>query len=145
MGKGEKCGGAATQTGAGCEPPTCNGRPVHAALEDVERCFDSLAGVIAAESATLAKLLKSTTLLAASNTTLTTSNATLMTSNAELTKTRVESKGGGGGNGGGGCGRGKRGDATYLSKCKRDTWHKGDDCFELKKNQDKRPSFWKTA
>jgi hypothetical protein len=80
--------------------------------------------------------------LVASNATLTTPNATLTTSNTKLTKALAESKGGGGGGGGGGI---KRGDVKYCPNCKRDTWHKADDCFELEKNKDKRPSYWKTA
>ena len=48
MGKGEKFGGAATQeTTLGCQPPAGNGHTVPATLEDVEGCFDSLAGVVA--------------------------------------------------------------------------------------------------
>ena len=61
MGEGEKFGGAATQglafpSNGGREPPS--GRPTPVTQEDVEGCFDSLAGVVATESATLAELVK---------------------------------------------------------------------------------------
>ena len=63
MGEGEKFGGAATQglafpSGSRREPPA--GCPTPATLEDVEGCFNSLAGVVATESATLAELVKTT-------------------------------------------------------------------------------------
>ena len=110
--------------------------------EDVEGCFDSLARVVATKSATLAQLIKANAALTASNATLTTSITTLTTSNAKLTKALVESKGGVGGSGGAG---GKKGEAKYCPNCKHNTWHKADDCFELDKIKDKRPSYWKTA
>ena len=144
MCKGETVGSAATQGmgSSGHEPPAGNSHPTPVNLKEVEGCFDSLAGVVATESATLAKLVKANAALAASNATLTTSNATLTASNAKLTKALDKSKGGGGGGGGGG---GKRREATYYPNCKHDTRHKADDCFEPKKNEDKRPSYWKTA
>ena len=122
MGTGEKCGSAATHTtlAIGREPPTGNGRPVPSTLEDVEGCFDSLAGVVATESATLAELVKANAALVASNATLTSSNATLTTSNAKLTKALAESKGGGGGGSGRG-GGGRRGETKHCPNCKRDT------------------------
>ena len=63
MGEGNKVGGAATQglaflSDGGREPPA--GRPTPATLEDVEGFFDSLAGVVATKSATLAELVRST-------------------------------------------------------------------------------------
>ena len=56
MGKGEKFGGTTIQRmgGIGREPPTGNGHLVPVKLEDMEGCSNSLAGVVAAESATLA-------------------------------------------------------------------------------------------
>ena len=100
------------------EPPVGNGCPVPTTLEDVEGYPDSLAGPVATESATLAKLVKANAILAASNATLATSNATLTTPNAKLTKVLAESKGGEGDGGGGG---GKRGVAKDCLSCKRDT------------------------
>ena len=82
MGEGDKFDGAATQVlafpsnGRG-EPPA--GRPTPATLEDVEGCFDSLAGVVATESATLSELVKT-------NATLTSTNATLTATILKLTK-----------------------------------------------------------
>ena len=61
MGKGEKFDSATTQglafpSDGGREPTAV--RPNPATLEDVEGCFDSLAGVVATESATLAEIVK---------------------------------------------------------------------------------------
>ena len=137
MGKGEKFVGAASQgltfhSDGVREPPT--DRPTPATLEDVKGCFNSLAGVVATESATLDELVKTNAMLTATNVTLT---ATIL----KLTKvvndlTEVKKGRGGSGSGGGG-----RGDAKHCPNCKRDTWHKPDDCFELAKNKDKRPSY----
>ena len=33
---------------------------------------------------------------------------------------------------------------SYWKNCKRVTWHLPDNCFELEKNKDKRPSYWKS-
>ena len=82
MGEGEKFGGAATQgltfpSDGGREPPASRSTP--ATLEDAEGCFDSLAGLVATESATLAELVKT-------NATLTTTNATLTATILKLTK-----------------------------------------------------------
>ena len=73
MSEGEKFSGAATQglafpSDGGREPPA--GRPTSATLKDIDGCFDSLAGVVATESATLADIVKE-------NATLTSTNATL--------------------------------------------------------------------
>ena len=115
MGEGKKFGGASTQvlafpSNGGREPPI--GRPTPATLEDVEGCFDSLAGVVATESATLAELVKT-------NATLTSTNATLTATIQKLTKVVNDlmewKKGrgsGGGGGGGSGSGGGRRGDAS---------------------------------
>ena len=122
MGEGEKFGGSATQglafpSDGGREPPAdC---PTPATLEDAEGCFDSLAGVVATESATLAELVKT-------NATLTSTNATLTATILKLTKvlndlTEVKKVRGSGGGG--------RGDTKHCPNYKRDTWHKPDKCF----------------
>ena len=148
MGDGEKFGGATTQglafpSNGGREPPA--GRPTPATLEDAEGCFDGLAGVVATESATLAEIVKT-------NATLTSTNATLTATILKLTKVvndLTEGKKGRGsgsvGGGGGESGGGGRGDAKNCPNCKRDTWHKPDECFELERNKEKRPSYWKSV
>ena len=163
MGEGKKFGAAATQglafpSDGGHKLPA--GRPTPATLEDVKGCFDSLAGVVATESTTLAELVKT-------NATLTSTNSTLTATILKLTKvvndlTEVK-KGrgsgggggggggsggggsGGGGSGGGGGGGGGRGDTKHCPNCKRNTWHKPDECFELARNREKRPSYWKSC
>ena len=95
--------------------------------------------MVATESATLEELVKT-------NAMLTTTNATLTTTILKLTKvvndlTEVKKGCGGGGDGGGG---GGRGDAKHCPNCKRNTWHKPDDCFELARNKGKRPSYWRS-
>ena len=148
MGKGEKFGGAAIQglalpSEGGCETPA--GRPTPATLEEAKGCFDSLAGVVATDSATLDELVKT-------NATLTSTNSTLTATILKLTKvvndlTEVK-KGRGSGGGGGGGGRrsgGGRGDAKHYPNCKRDTWHKPYECFKLARNKEKRPSHWKSC
>ena len=90
--------------------------------------------------------------LVKTNATLTSTNATLAATILKLTKvvndlTEVK-KGrgsGGGGGGGGGSGGSRRGDAKHCPNCKRDTWHKPDKCFELARNKEKRPSYWKSC
>ena len=99
--------------------------------------------MVATESSTLAELVKT-------NATLTTTNATLTATILKPTKvvndlTEVKKGRGGGGGGGGGSGGGGRGDAKHCPKCKRNTWHKPDDCFELAQNKEKCTSYWKSC
>ena len=47
-----------------------------------------------------------------------------------------------------GGGRGKvtgRGTGKYCPNCKRETWHKLDDCFDLDRNKDRRLRWWKSC
>ena len=44
---------------------------------------------------------------------------------------------------GGGGGGSDAKPTKHCPHCKRDTWHEAGDCFELEKNKDKRPSYWK--
>ena len=146
MGEGEKFGGAATQglaflSDGGREPPA--GRPTPETMEDVEGCFNGLAGVVATESATLAELVKTNAMLTTTNSTLTVTILKLTKVVNDLTEVKKGCGGGGGGGGGGGSGGGGRGDAKHCPNCKRDTWHKPNDCFEMARNKDKRPSYWK--
>ena len=122
------------------------GRPPPATLEDIEGCFDSLAGVVATESATLAELVKNNAALTATNAELTATIVKLTKLVSELTAAK-KSRSGGGGSGGGGRGGGgrERGPTKLCPNCKRDTWNEPDDCFELAKNKDKRPSYWKSC
>ena len=47
--------------------------------------------------------------------------------------------------GGGGVEVPNRGPGKHYPNCKRETWHKPDVCFELEKNKDKRPHWWKSC
>ena len=96
MGDGEKFGGAATQGLMDRDQPA--GRPSPATLEDAEGCFDSLAGVVATESATLAELVKNNAALTATNAELTATIFKLTKSVSELTAAK-KSRGGSGGGG----------------------------------------------
>ena len=120
----------------GREPPS--GRSTPTTLEDVEGCFDSLSGVVATESATLAELVKPNAILTTTNVTLTATILKLTKAVNDLTEVKKGCGSGGGGGGG-------RGDAKHCLNCKRDTWHKPDECFELAKNKEKRPSYWKSC
>ena len=90
--------------------------------------------------------------LVKTNARLTSINATLTATILKLTKVvnnMTEGKKGhgssGGGGGGGGSGGGGRGDAKHCPNCKRDTCHKPDKFFELARNKEKRPSYWKSV
>ena len=104
-----------------------------ATLEDAEVCFDSQAGVVAIEDATLAELVKS-------NAALTATNATLTAAVDKLTKELAVKRAKGGGSGGS-----KAKPTKHCPHYKRDTWHNADDCFKLDKNTDKRPIYWKSV
>ena len=82
--------------------------------------------------------------LVKSNASLTTSIATLADSNACLAKkvetlTEALAK-----KGGGGVEVPGRGPGKHCPNYKRETWHKPEACFELEKNKDKRPRWWKS-
>ena len=79
------------------------------------------------------------------NVSLTITIATLTYSNARLAKkvetlTEALAK-----NGGGGAEVPRRGPGIFFPNCKMETWHKPDACFELEKNIDKRPRWWKSC
>ena len=83
--------------------------------------------------------------LVKSNASLTITIATLTDTNARLAKkveTLTESLAK---KGGGGVEVPDRGPGKHCPNCKRKTWHKPDACFELEKNKDKRPRWWKSC
>ena len=90
--------------------------------------------------------------LVKTNVTLTSTNDTLTATILKLTKVVNDLKevkkgrgSGGGGSGGGRISGSGRGDAKHCPNCKRNTWHKPDECFELARNKEKRPSYWKSC
>ena len=48
-------------------------------------------------------------------------------------------------NGGGGGEVTVRGPGKYLPNCERKTWHTPDNCFELERNKEKHPRWWKSC
>ena len=145
----EKFGGAASSSGIAGGSPGGNGNPPAGppsalTLDELEGCFDSLAGAAMTNKDTVDELVKA-------NATMNKAIATVTDTNARLTK-KVEAqavelqkcqlKGGGGGNAGGSPGGNK---CSFCKNCKRTTWHLPDNCFELEKNNSKRPAYWKSA
>ena len=107
-------------------------------MEDLEGYFNSLAGVAVTGRGVLEEMVNS-------NASLTNTIATLTDTNSRLSK-KVETltaelakKGGGGGEVTG------RGPGNYCPHCKRETWHKPEECFELERNKDKHPHWWKSC
>ena len=94
----------------GKEPPA--GRPTPATVEDLEGCFDSLAGVAVTRKGVLEELVKSNASLTITIATLTDSNACLAKELETLTEA-LDKKGGGGVEVPG------RGPGKHCSHCKR--------------------------
>ena len=127
----EQFGGAALGGAVGGKEPPA-GRPTPATVEDLEGCFDSLAGVAVKVKRVLEEMVKSNDSLTITIATLTDSNARLA-KNVETLTAVLAKKGGGGVEVPG------REPGKYFPNCKRETCHKPDECFELKRNKDKRP------
>ena len=107
-------------------------------MEDLEIAFDCLAGVAVTGKGVLEKMVDSNDSLTNTIATLTDTNSRLL-KKVEMLTAELYKKGGGGGEVTG------RGTGNYCPNCKRETWHKTDDCFELEKNKDKRPRWWKSC
>ena len=86
----------------------------------------------------LEELVKSDALLTITIATLTDSNACLA-KNVETLTAALDKKGGGGVEVPG------REPGKYCPKCKRETWHTPDECFDLERNKDKRPRWWNSC
>ena len=146
----EQFGGAATGSacgtsggsGGGAKPPA--GLPSPVTLDELEGCFDSLAGAAVTGKETLDKLVKSNTTLAKAIAALTETNSHLAKKvehqAAELTK-----RGGGGVKESGGIEMRGGNKGSYCPNRKRTIWHTPYNCFELNKNRAKRPSYWKSV
>ena len=93
----------------------------------------------------MAELVKTNATLTSTNATLTATIPKLTEVVNDLTEGKKGRGSGGGGGGGGGSGGGGKGDAKHCLNCKRDTCHKPDECFELAKNKENRPSYWKSV
>ena len=107
------------------------GRPTLITTEDLEGCFDILAGVAVTVKGVLEKLVKY-------NASLTITIATLIYTNTHLSK-KVETLTAALANKGeGGVEVPGREPGKYCPNCKRETWHKPDECFKLERNKDKR-------
>ena len=133
----ERFGGAALGGASrGKEPPA--ERPTPATVEDLEGCFDSLAGVAMTGKGVLEELVKSNASLTITITTLTDTN-TRLSKKVETLTVELAKKGEGGGEVPG------REPGKYCPNCKRETWHKPDERFELERNRDKRPRWWKSC
>ena len=107
-------------------------------MEDLEGCFDSLAGVAVTGKGVLEELVKSNASLTITIVTLTDSNARLAKKVETLTAA-LDKKGGGGVEVPG------RQPGKYPPNCKRETWHNPDKCFELDWNKDKHPRWWNSC
>ena len=107
-------------------------------MEDLEGCFDSLAGVAVMGKGVLEELVNSNAYLTITIATLTDSNARLAKNVKTLTDALAKK-------GGGGVVVPGRVPGKHFPNCKRETWHKADACFELEKNKDKRPRWWKSC
>ena len=84
----------------------------------------------------LEKLVKSNASLTITIATLDDSNACLAKKVETLTEALAKK-------GGGGVEVPGRGPGKHCPKCKMETWHKLDACFELERNKDKLPRYWK--
>ena len=116
-----------------------------ATLGDVEGCFDSLTGVVGTDKSVIAELVSSNAALIKALATLTDANAKLTKLVETLTAASAKKGGGGGGGATTDSGGSGKGDTTYCPNCKRDTWHKPSDCFELEQNKASHPHYWKTC
>ena len=86
----------------------------------------------------LKELVKSNASLNITIATLTDTNARLAKKVETLTDTLAKKVGGGVEVPG-------RGPGKHCPNCKRETWHNPDRCFELEKNKDKHPRWWKSC
>ena len=119
----EQFGGAVLRGAVGGEEPPA-GRPAPAAVEDLEVCFDSLAGVAVTRKGVLEELVKSNASLTITIATLTDSNARLAKKLETLTEALAKKVGGG-------VEVPVRGPGKHCSHCKRETWNNPDAGFEL--------------
>ena len=114
------------------------GIPTLSTMEYLEGCFDSLAGVAVTGKGVLDELVKSNASLTINISTLTDNKARL-SKKVEMLKAVLAKKGGGGGEVPG------REPGKYCPNCKREAWNKPDECFELERNKDKHPRWWKSC
>ena len=113
------------------------GRPTPDTMEYLEGCFKSLAGVAVTGKGVLEEMVDSNASLINTFIILTNTNS-LLSKKAETLTAELAKKGGSGVEVTG------RGPGKYLLNCKRETWHNPDNCFELEKNKDKHPRWWKS-
>ena len=135
-GGGKFVGAALGGAGGGKEPPA--GLPTPATVEDLEGCFNSLAGVVVTGKGVLEEIVNYNASLTNTIATLTDTNSRL-SKKVETLKAELAKKGGG---------RVeviKRMPSKYCLNCNRETWNKLDDCFELDENKDKRSCWWKSC
>ena len=114
--------------------------PTPVTLDELEGLFGSLASATVTGKDTLYELVKSNAALTKTFATLTDANSCL-TNNVEALTNEFKGKKNSGGGGVPELRNEK--ERKYCSNCKRPTWHVPDDCFELDKNKDNRPSWSK--
>ena len=143
-------GGAATSgargtggcSGGGAEPPTCCLSPV--TLDELEGCFDSLAGVAVTGKETLDELVKDNANLAKAITSLTETNSRLA-KKVEHQAAELKKRGVGGFEDSGGVETRGGNKGSYCPNCKQTTWHTPDKYFELNKNRANCPFYWNSV
>ena len=126
--------------GRGEEPQT--GRPTPVTLDELEGCFDSLASTVVTGKDMLDELAKSNVALTKTVSNLNDTNSCLMKKVEDLTN---ESKGKKNDVGGRGPELRNVKEVKYCYNCKRPAWHEPDYCFDLEKNKDNRPAWWKSV